>query len=162
MLLLGIRDEHIDTLNLLANGDFYHLFYDDIKKIFKNRSRTTIKDKSDKAPILLTSSKTLAPSISRCELGTILEDLKISILHSLSMQMDTIQLKMKREEVEKALAILFHKCRRRHDKTQCPLDVVDVCGIFVDRNPTDKCLFLPPLKSILTREAPRELGEPLL
>ena len=47
----------------------------------------------------------MIPSISRFELGTMLDGMKTDILHSLTMQMDTIQLEMKKEEVEKALDV---------------------------------------------------------
>jgi hypothetical protein len=55
------------------------------------------------------------------EIGGLLEDMKIDILHSLSMQMDTLQIKKKQEEVEKALAIFFPKCTKRHPRNEFPL-----------------------------------------
>jgi hypothetical protein len=45
-----------------------------------------------------------------------LEDMKTNILHSLAMQMGTIQLKRKREEAEKALAIFCPNCKKKHEK----------------------------------------------
>lgn len=98
--------------------------------------------------------KNATPSISRYELATMLEDTKTRILHSFSMQIDTMQLKMKRKESEKALVIFCYKCRRKHDNNQCPLDVVDFHGICSNKHPTDKYPFLPPLKHVLTRESP--------
>jgi hypothetical protein len=43
-----------------------------------------------------------------------LKDLKAKIIHSLAMKMDTMQLNMKREEVEKSLVIFCPKCRKKH------------------------------------------------
>lgn len=145
----------------MANRDIYQLSYDEIKKILKNHSRATSKDKSDKAPTLLTPSKTPTPSRSRSKLGTMLEDMKTDILHSLALQMDIVHLKMKREEVEKDLVVFCHKCRRKHDKNQCPLDVVDVYGTCSNKHPTNKCPFLPPLKFVLPQESFGEIGEAL-
>lgn len=36
--LRGFREELMETLNLIANGDIYQLSYDDIKIVFKNHS----------------------------------------------------------------------------------------------------------------------------
>lgn len=90
-----------------------------------------------------------------------LENMKNEILHSLAMQIDTMQLKMKRQEPEKALAFFFPKCRKKHEKNECPLDAIEVYGILSDKHPCDKFPFLPPLKCVLTGETPREIGEPL-
>lgn len=67
-----------------------------------------------------------------------LEDMKTDILNSLAMNMDTIQLKMKRGEVEKALAIFYPRCRKNHEKNECPLDIVEVCAICANKNQTEK------------------------
>lgn len=77
------------------------------------------------------------------------------------MQMDAMQLKMKRKEINKYLVVLYPKCGNKHDKNECPLDVVDACGICATKNPTDKCGFLPPLKAVLRGQGPVELMEPL-
>ena len=61
-----------------------------------------------------------------------------------------MQIKMKREEAEKAFAIFCPKCRKKHEKNEFPLDNLEVCGICFDKYPTDKCPFLPPLKCVLT------------
>ena len=39
VLLRGIREDLLDTLHLLAEGDIYQLSYEDIKTIFRNHSR---------------------------------------------------------------------------------------------------------------------------
>ena len=71
-----------------------------------------------------------------------LEDMKIDILHSLALQMDIMQLNMKREEVENALDFSYPRCGKKHKKNEFPLDTVKVCGIFTDKHPTDKCPLL--------------------
>ena len=35
-LLIGVREDLMETLNILSNGYIYQLDYDDIKRIFKN------------------------------------------------------------------------------------------------------------------------------
>jgi len=45
VLLRGVREDiNMETLNLLANGDIYHLTYDEIKWVFKNHLRATRKN----------------------------------------------------------------------------------------------------------------------
>jgi len=39
VLLGGVREDLLDTVNLLSRGDFYQLPYEDIKTVFKNHSR---------------------------------------------------------------------------------------------------------------------------
>jgi hypothetical protein len=34
VLLWGVKEDLMDTLNLLANGDIFQLTYDNIKKVF--------------------------------------------------------------------------------------------------------------------------------
>jgi outer membrane lipopolysaccharide assembly protein LptE/RlpB len=45
------------------------------------------------------------PIAKKNELGGIIEDMKIDILHSLAMQMDTLKIKRKQKEAEKLLIV---------------------------------------------------------
>jgi hypothetical protein len=140
----------MDTLNLIAHGDISQLTYQEINKTFNKSLRySSKKGKSirNQTPQLVKSTTLV---ISRSELGTMLEDMKIEILNSLAMKMDTVKLKMRREEDEKALVVLCPKFKKKHEKNECPLDTVEICGIYSDKHPTDKFPFLSPLKSVLT------------
>jgi hypothetical protein len=55
--------------------------------------------------ILTRNGNTIGGRVTREEIGNMLEDFKTNILNSLSSQLDTLQMKKKREEVELALAI---------------------------------------------------------
>jgi hypothetical protein len=44
LFLRGVREEFMETLNLLENGDIFQLEYEYIKKVFKNYSRSTRKE----------------------------------------------------------------------------------------------------------------------
>jgi hypothetical protein len=61
------------------------------------------------------------------ELGGLIEYMKTGILHSFSMQMDTLQIK--KEEEEKALDIYCPKCTKKHPRNECLVDLIDVCRI---------------------------------
>ena len=43
VLLIGVPEDLLDTLHLLAGGDIYQLPYDDIKTVFRNHSRAAQK-----------------------------------------------------------------------------------------------------------------------
>jgi hypothetical protein len=63
------------------------------------------------------------------------------------MKMGTMQIKKKQEEEEKKLAIFCPKCTKRHPRNECPLDLIDACGICKESHATDKCPSLLGLKS---------------
>ena len=59
ILLRGVREDLLDTLNLLAGGDIYQLPYDDIKIVFKNHSREVrMKGKASQSVANSSSSNT--------------------------------------------------------------------------------------------------------
>ena len=69
----------METLNLLSNGD--------IKRIFKNHSRSSRKKgRSNRG---LASQYSNPTTHIKNELGGLIEAMKTDILHSLAMQMDT-------------------------------------------------------------------------
>lgn len=139
----------MDTLNLLDNEDISQLTWEEIKKIFKKNSRSSSKKGKSRRNSTPQLAKSTPPSISKSRLGTMMEYMKTKILHSLAMKMERMQLKMKREEAEKALAIFFPKCKKKHERNEFPMDIVEIRGIFYEKHPTDKCPFLPPLKCVL-------------
>jgi hypothetical protein len=79
--------------------------YGDIKQIFKNHSRSSRKKGRNGKGMVTQSSN---PSIIiKNEIGGLLEDMKTDILHSLAMQMDTLQIKKKHEEAQKGTSYIF-------------------------------------------------------
>ena len=126
VFLQEVRKEYMNTLNLLANGDISQLKYEEIKNIFKNYSRSSSKKgKSTRRP----NPKIVKPTtldIFQFELGTMLEDMKTDILHSLVMPRDIMQLEMEKEEVKKYLAIFCLRCRKSHEKNECPLETTGI------------------------------------
>ena len=102
VLLRGIPEDLLDTLHLLYRGDIYKLPYEDIKTVFRNHSRAARKRGRGSQPIASTSSSN---SSLKSELGNMLEYFKSDMLQTLAMQMDTLHIKRKQEEAERALAI---------------------------------------------------------
>ena len=77
-----------------------------------------------------------------------LEDFKRKMLHNFLLQMDTMQIKKKQEETERALAIFFPKCTKRHPINECPLNVIEVFFVCEENHAVDKCPYLQGLKEV--------------
>jgi hypothetical protein len=116
-----------------------------MKRILKNHSRSS-KKKGRSSRGLISPSSNPTTHIKN-ELGGLIEYMKTYIFHSLSMKMDTIQIKKKQEEAEKGLVVYCTKCTKKHPRNECPLDLIDVFGICEENHPTNKCPSFLGLKS---------------
>ena len=65
--------------------------------------------------------------------------MKTDIFHSVSMKMDTLQIKEKQEELENTLVVYCPKCTKKHPRNEFHLYLIDVCGICEENHPIDKC-----------------------
>jgi len=137
----------------VSGGDIYQLSYEDIKTIFRNHSRAARKKGRGSQPISNISSSN---SSIKGEIGNMLEDFNSEMLQTLAMQMDTLHIKRKQEEVERALAIFFPRCTRRHPRNECPLNSIEVCSVCEENHSTDKCPSLPGLKAVYQTEGVTE------
>ena len=86
--------------------------------------------------------------ITHAENGNLLEDFKIDILGTLTMQLDIMQAKQKQEEAEQNLVILCPRCRKKHSHKECLLDMVQNCSICTKDHTTESCPSLPGLKLV--------------
>ena len=78
------------TLKILSGGDIYQCPYDDIKIVFMNHSRVA-RNKGRSSQILVSSSP--PTTTIKHEIGSMLEDFKSEMFHTLTLQMDTMQIK---------------------------------------------------------------------
>ena len=62
--------------------------------------------------------------------------------------MDTLHIKRKQKEAERALAIFFPRCTRRHPRNECPLNSIEVCLVCEEDYSIDKCHSLLRLKAV--------------
>lgn len=69
ILLWGIKEDMLETLNMLSVGYIYQLSYDDIKTMFKNHSRAARKKGRDSQGLVSSSSSTTS---IKNEIGNIL------------------------------------------------------------------------------------------
>jgi len=141
VLLRGVPEDLLDTLNLLAGGDIYQLPYGDIKTVFRNHSRAARKRGRGNP---LSASTTF----SKHDFANQMEDLKSEMRQTIAMQLDTFRIQQKKEEAERALAIFCPRCTRKHPKNECPLHSVEVCFICEEDHPTNQCPTLPGFKAM--------------
>lgn len=130
---------------MLSGGDIYQLPYEDIKIVFKNLSRISRKKGRGSQTVANSSSSNTS---MKGEIGNMLEDFKSEMLQTLALQMDTIHIKRKQEEAERALAILCPRCTRRHPKNECSLNLIEIFSVYEENHSTDKCVSLPRLNSM--------------
>ena len=107
ILLRGINEEMIETLNMLSGGYIYQQPYETIKTIFWNHSMAFRKKGRDRQS---TSNTPSYSTFIKHDIGNMLEDFKSDMLHTFALQMDTMQVKRKQEEEERALAIFCLRC----------------------------------------------------
>jgi hypothetical protein len=69
------------------------------------------------------------------------------MINSFSSQIDTLQIKHKQAQSEKALCTFCLECRKKHPPRECPLNNVQVCLICELDHATDQCPSLPGVKT---------------
>jgi hypothetical protein len=62
-------------------------------------------------------------TVTRIELGNLLDNFKTNILSTISNQLNTLKLKKKQEE-EIVLEIFCPRCRKKNGEKECPLNVI--------------------------------------
>jgi hypothetical protein len=106
--LKGLKDDCIEVLNLLSSGDVHQKPFSKIADYYRRYSRGQAKiGKGPRDPFSI-NTKQSSGSVTRIELGNLLENFKTNILSTISNQLDTMKLKKKQEE-EASLAIFCHR-----------------------------------------------------
>ena len=92
LLLWEIREEVIETLNMLSGGDIYEFPYETIKTVFRNHS--TKARKKGKASQSMTNTPSSSTFVKH-ETRNMLEESKSEMFHTFSLKIDTMQIKIK-------------------------------------------------------------------
>lgn len=124
----------------MASGDVSQRSFEDIIELCMKYSRS--KAKIGKG-VRDTNS---TGSITRIELGNLLENFKIDILKTISAQIDSVNIKKKFED--EALAIFYSRFKKKHPVKNFPLNEISVCGVCIENHETDDCPSLPGLQAI--------------
>jgi hypothetical protein len=147
--LKGVLEEYIDTLNLMAAGDIYQKNFETICELCRTYSRSKGKAAKSLRELLNKNTKTsTSGGVTKVELGNLLENFKINLLGTIGSQLDTLNIKKKKEEENPVLSIFCSKCRKRHPLRECPLDNVSVCAICMENHKIEDCPSLPGLQAI--------------
>jgi len=164
LLLKSIKDEWINILKLTGKGDISQLPFIDICDLCVHISRGKAQvGKSPRDPLLPRTNKSVVTTVSRVEVGSLLDTLKIDILGSLSEKIDTLKLQNKQKSENAALSIFCPMCRKNHTLRECPLDLktIETCAICVDDHDTKDCPSLPSLKAIFNDKGiPQQVDPP--
>jgi hypothetical protein len=99
-LIKGMKDEWVETLNLMGKGDIYQETYDNIIQLCIRFSRGSTQTRSGMQTSLTRSNNTTSGGVMRAEVGNLLEDFKIDILSTLTTELDVLQAKQKKTEAE--------------------------------------------------------------
>lgn len=59
-----------------------------------------------------------------------------------------MKIKRKQEEERAAMEIFFPKYKRKHMERECPINIVEVCGICALEYATKKCPTIPKFQAI--------------
>lgn len=108
VFLKGSNEECIDALNLMGGDDITQATFDDICKLARNYSRSTLR--KDKIFRPLPTIKT-STSVSRVKLRNLLSNINKDIVNHLETQLDTLHPKRKKEEGYVAHANYYPHCR---------------------------------------------------
>ena len=149
VFLKGLRDDCIETLNLLSGGDIYKKYFSKIAELCRTYSRSQAKVGRKLCDILRNTAprhqKPASTIFTRVELGNLLEDFKTDILNTMGNQRDTMKHKKKQEDERAAMAIFCPRCRQKHMERECPINSIEVCGICALEHATGKSPSLPGL-----------------
>ena len=143
-----MKDQWVETLNIMGKGDIYQDNYNDIVDLCIKCSRGSSRLKPARREVNTRDSKDLGESITRSEIRILLEDFKTDILGTLTTQIDVMQAKQKQAIIEQNLAIFCLHCRKKHSHKECPLDAKRTCTICTQEHTTESCPSLPGLKAI--------------
>ena len=95
IVLRGIRDEHLDILNLLRKGDISKESYQDILTLWRRSSRRTSQIRPQPNDTFSRVQKSANGGVTRAEIGNLLDNFKTDILSNLTSQLDILQVKQK-------------------------------------------------------------------
>lgn len=90
---------------------FLKLSYEEICELCRWYSRGTAEYGKNSHNVLSWVSKLGGTKMTKEKIGNLLKKFKTDILSTLSSQLDTLQVKIKKEEFELAVAVFYSKCK---------------------------------------------------
>ena len=108
--------------------------------ISRGKSKTV---KGPRDPSFAKVNKSTTGSMSRVEIGNMLDEFKTDILGSLSEHINTLKLQNKQKVETDALAIFYPKCKKKHALREFHLDakIIETCVISLENHETNLLSF---------------------
>ena len=94
-MIKGMKDQWVETLNIMGKGDIYQEDYDNIIDLCIKCSKGSTRLKPFGCDVIARDNKASGGSITRVEISYLLEDFKTDILGTLTTQLDIMQDKRK-------------------------------------------------------------------
>ena len=92
-MIKGMKDQWVETLNIMGKGDIYQEDYDNIIDLCIKCSKGNTRLKPARCDAITRDNKASRGSIIRVEIDNLLENFKIGILGTLTTQLDIMQAK---------------------------------------------------------------------
>jgi hypothetical protein len=89
-LIKGMKDEWVETLNLMGKGDIYQETYEEIVLLCIKCSRGSTQTRSGMRTSLIRNNNITSRGVTRDEVGNLLENFKTYILSTLTTQLDVL------------------------------------------------------------------------
>ena len=105
IFLKGIQDEYLDVLNVMGKGDISYLPFDKIVELCQKYSRGRARTR--RRYVISKITKSTTGSITRVELGNLLEDFKTDLVSTLGTQIETLKTRKIQEEQDQVLWVFF-------------------------------------------------------
>lgn len=137
IFLKGIREEYLDDLNLMGKGDISTLPFEEIADLCEKYSRS--KARYGKRALSSKATKFASASVTRAEIGNLLEEFKTDLLNTFGTQIATLKAKKIKEEEDQLMAIFCPKCRKKHALKDCPLENIQVCAFCTENHDIFHC-----------------------
>lgn len=97
-LMKGMKEQRIETLNIIGKGDIYQENFANIIDLCIRGSRGSTRLKPAEHDMITRDNKISGGGITRIEIDNLLEDFKTNILGTLTTQLDIMQAKQKQVE----------------------------------------------------------------
>lgn len=133
----------MELLNIVGKGDISKENFEDIRKLCIQCSRGLARNMQGVCLV-----KGSGGGVTKAEIRNLLDNLRTYILSTLLAQMDTLQVKQKKLELDRTMEIFCPKCRKNHLERESPLNSIEECAICEVNHATSSCPSLPSLKVV--------------
>ena len=95
-----MKEQWIETLNIMGKGDYYHENFADIIDLCIRSSRGSTRLRLAEHDRFVRDNKISTEGVTHAEIGNLLENFKTDILGTLTTQLDIMHAKQKQMEAE--------------------------------------------------------------